>query len=419
MTDQCDVVAGMRILFYSSYPGFSGSQRMALQLAKAFARLGARVVVGAPDRMEYLDRARAAGLEVVELHAPRPLLQYGGTIIQNFGKMGLAMFALTAYTVQAYRFLRSRRVDLVYAATGRCLLLIAPAARLAGIPVVWHAQGGLTKGASWLHRSMALLATRIVCVSKSVLQDLLQVCGPEIARKASVVYNGIPDIQSVPPKPPRGVPAAVTFIGNLIPEKGPHHLIRAFAHLPQDVRANTDLWLVGPEPDPSYGHYLRTLIDDLGITEQVHFTGYVPDVTPYIDKAAFIVYPSVESETLILANGQMKTVKCKEGFGLSALEAMRAAKPVIASNSYGLAEVVADGETGLLVPPGDEDALESAMLALLTKPEMAARLGESARQRFLSYFTEQYMIDGFRAVFAELIAARDTCEQHRRKGRES
>lgn len=396
-------IMGRKILFYSSYPGFSGSQRTALQLAEAFARLGAKVVAAAPGPMEYLSRAREVGLAVAELRAGQPLLEYGGVTTRRIACMGQAIVSTLLYTAQTYRYLRKNQIDLVYAATGRCTLLIAPGARLAGIPVLWHAQGGLVKAPNWLYRTMGLLATKIVCVSRSVQEDLIGVCGSRIAAKTSVVYNGIPDIVMEEHNKPDSIPRIVGYVGNLVPQKGIHHLIRAFGCLPKGITAQTYLWLVGPEPDPSYATHLRTLIAELRISDRVRFIGYVVDVASYIQQMTLVVAPSVEKETLIIGNGEVRIVESKEGFGLSALEAMRAGKPVIASNSFGLAEVVSDGESGILVPPGDEGALRNAMLTLLAQPEAARRMGELARRRFLSCFTSERMISGFRSVVEQLL----------------
>ena len=112
---------------------------------------------------------------------------------------------------------------------------------------------------------------------------------------------------------------------------------------------------------------LKAYARELGLDDAVRFLGFVSPVAAAIEDAAIVVVPSLG-----------------EGFGMVALEAMERARPVIASAVGGLPEIVADGETGLVVPPGDAEALAEAIVALAGDLARAAAMGApaaSARSR--------------------------------------
>ena len=88
-----------------------------------------------------------------------------------------------------------------------------------------------------------------------------------------------------------------------------------------------------------------------------------------------------------------------EGFGMVALEAMERARPVIASAVGGLPEIVADGETGLVVPPGDAEELAEAMVALASDLPRAAAMGEAGRLRALEAFTQERSTAAIEALY--------------------
>ncbi|MGH7587798.1 MAG: glycosyltransferase, partial [Gemmatimonadota bacterium] len=93
-------------------------------------------------------------------------------------------------------------------------------------------------------------------------------------------------------------------------------------------------------------------------------------------------------------------------FGLVALEAALAARPVVASRVEGIPEVVLDGETGLLVPPGDPDALAEAIGGLLEDPERSAALGARARELTIERFGVDRCVEGYVEVYSRMIAGR-------------
>jgi glycosyltransferase involved in cell wall biosynthesis len=95
-----------------------------------------------------------------------------------------------------------------------------------------------------------------------------------------------------------------------------------------------------------------------------------------------------------------------EGFGLVLLEAMAAGKPIVASRTATIPEVVLDGETGVLVPPGDAAALAEALAQLASDAELARRMGEAGRERLRQHFSIDKMVGDTEMLYRELLEER-------------
>src|SRR5205823_2892935 len=126
---------------------------------------------------------------------------------------------------------------------------------------------------------------------------------------------------------------------------------------------------------------LERLANDLGVTGRLFLLGRVPDVAAWLRRAAVLVHPARW-----------------EGFGLAVLEAMLAGLPVVASSVSSLPELVLDGQTGLLVPPGDPTALAQAVAGAVERPE----LGEAGRERAKHEFSVARMADRTEDLYRRL-----------------
>ena len=131
-------------------------------------------------------------------------------------------------------------------------------------------------------------------------------------------------------------------------------LLRAFRKV-LDERPDATLEIAGRGV---LEHGLKDLSRELGLNGAVRFLGHVTPVQRAVEQSLAVVVPSLG-----------------EGFGMVALEAMERARPVIAASIGGLEDLVRDGETGLLVQPGDADSLAAAMLELAADPARAAAMG--------------------------------------------
>jgi glycosyltransferase involved in cell wall biosynthesis len=172
-----------------------------------------------------------------------------------------------------------------------------------------------------------------------------------------------------------GIPSKsplVGTIGSLVERKGQRTLLRAAKKILQVV-PETHFIICGGGP---LEDSLREQAIGLAIADKVILTGEREDVRPLLAGLDVFVLPSLA-----------------EGLGVSALEAMAMGKPVVASRVGGLAEVVEEGSTGLLVEPGDAEELAGALIRLLRDDDLRAAMGRSARLRAETVFSRQVMID--------------------------
>jgi glycosyltransferase involved in cell wall biosynthesis len=211
-------------------------------------------------------------------------------------------------------------------------------------------------------RTVGSLAHVQIAISKGLARYLAEVEGFD-EESFEIVHYGIAareETSAYADSEPR-----LLCIGRLIPVKGHRVLLQALAQARSRVPALV-LDIAGRGPLDSD---LRCFAQELGIAEAVRFVGYVRPVERLIEDAAIVVVPSLG-----------------EGFGMVALEAMERARPVIASSVGGLPEIVANGETGLVVPPGDAAALAEALVTLASDLERSARMGLAGRARALTEF---------------------------------
>jgi glycosyltransferase involved in cell wall biosynthesis len=130
---------------------------------------------------------------------------------------------------------------------------------------------------------------------------------------------------------------------------------------------------------------LQQLVETLGIGDAVMMPGFEPKIPAMLRRLDLCVHPAVD-----------------EAFGIVLLEAMAARKAVVATNVGGVGEIVADGETGLLVPPCDPDAIARAVCTLLGDPTRRERMGNAGRNRVEREFTVQRTVRSYERLYDEL-----------------
>jgi glycosyltransferase involved in cell wall biosynthesis len=176
-------------------------------------------------------------------------------------------------------------------------------------------------------------------------------------------------------------PAAtkLLFVGRLDEAKGIDLLLRALASLP-----DTALLIVGP--DAGAGAKLRQLSRELGLEDRVNFAGVIPRplVCGAFRACDIFVLPS----------------RYGENFGIVAIEAMAAAKPVVVSDCGGLPTLVAEGENGLLFPAGAADRLQGALQQLLNSPDSRQALGAAGRKKVEAGYTWDKVAQAYLDLFA-------------------
>jgi len=233
---------------------------------------------------------------------------------------------------------------------------------------------------AWVARHLDRVLTSSGASAAAIARDF----GVPPERIANV-WNGI-DTELFRPDP--RVPRAeheVLLVGRAAdPNKGVRIMLEALAHLPSDVR----LTLVD---DDGPGNAARRWARELGCAERVRPTGRVstPELVDLYRRAALVVLPSRF-----------------EGFGLPAVEAMACGTPVVASAAGALPEVVCAAGGGVLVPPGDPEALAKSVGTLLDQPSLRAELGARGRRGAVEHFSWRRVAEATVEVYREVVAGR-------------
>ena len=292
------------------------------------------------------------------------------------------------------RYLARRRPVLLHTHLVHADVYGQPAAALARVPVRFSTKHGFNEFRENPHfaladRLVAGLADVHIAVSRGLARYLAETEG--FAETGfEVVHYGI---RAAPAAPVFDGTQRVLAVGRLIPIKGHIVLLRAFALALADL-PELELRIAGTGPLDSA---LRMLAAELGIAQRVTFLGHVDPVQRAMEESSLVVVPSLG-----------------EGFGLVALEAMERSRPVVASAVGGLTDIVRDGETGVLVAPGEAEPLARAIVELARDPERAARLGRAGRRRAVDCFSEERSLDGLERLYRAALAGRLTTATRRR-----
>ncbi len=269
-------------------------------------------------------------------------------------------------------------VDVVHTHDTRPHLFATPAALLAGVRRVIHTRHyGLAQRLSRRQtiavNALALLTDHFVCVSRdSARLAIAQGVSP---RKVTCIQNGIDVDRFRPAHNPDG--PAVT-VARLSPEKDVATLLHAAALVLQDA-PGFRLEIAG---DGVCMPALRQTAEQLNLGGVVTFLGQVRDVPNLLARAGLFALPSLA-----------------EGISLTLLEAMASGLAVATTRVGGNPEVVVDGETGLLVPPADPQALAAALLRLRRDAALRRRMGDAGRRRVEQHFAVRAMVAAYEALY--------------------
>jgi len=229
-------------------------------------------------------------------------------------------------------------------------------------------------------RAVASLAHVEIAISRGLARYLEEVEGFD-GESFEIVHYGIePDGE---PQAYEGSAPRLLCVGRLIPIKGHIVLLRAFAAARQEL-PELELAIAGRGPlEPA----LRALARELGVADSVRFLGHVTPIQSAIEDSSVVVVPSMG-----------------EGFGMVALEAMERARPVIAASIGGLGEIVRDGVTGVLVPPGESEPLAAAIVRIASDPELARSMGEAGRSRALARFLQSFCTERTELLYEDALS---------------
>lgn len=368
---------------YQPYPHtMGGLHAVVLQLGRGLRTRGWNPIIICPEEGAFVEVARAANLPVLVSEPGTAWRVYGrGDRTASYLLSPRRGWQLVRYWVKLARELRRQEVSLLHCNDYRAVMLAAPAARLAGIPVVWHMHGFVASRA--VNLAAAMLVTRVAAVSRGMLGYLR--VPAFIRRRFCVIHNGLETLPELAPTRDLSKPI-VLAVGTLHPRKGYETLIRAFAKISAQC-PEAECHIIGGEfGDGSYARMLRDLAERERVANRVRFRGYSAEVAAEMAQCAILAIPSKV-----------------EAFGMVAIEAMAAGKPVVAARTGGLQDIVEHGKTGFLVAPGDADDLGRRLAELLSDRQRAAQMGEAGRERVRRNFTSGEMISVFIRLYRSLL----------------
>lgn len=336
-------------------------------------------VLAGPENGPFANEARKLEVKVCPIEFGR--LRQGGLLLKNI----LSLRAIA----------RDEGAAILHSNGPVTSLPAGIAARLSGLPAVWHARVMNSPGQIDLDRLLSPLATLIIANSDAIRERFRR--KGTVPRKAITIINGV-DVQHFHPSSsgekvrkqlgiaPEHILAGV--VGRISPVKGQQTFIEAAARLaPAFPRLR--FILIGAalfEKEKEHESKIRRFVADWGLEKQIIFAGYQTDVASYMAALDICAVPSDE-----------------EGCGRAILEAMAMGKPVVGTNTGGTPEIVANGETGLLIPPRDAVALARALEKLAADDALGERMGIAGRRRVEENFTIESHTRKTEAAYLRLI----------------
>lgn len=300
-----------------------------------------------------------------------------------------------------YRFLKEKDYTLVHTHTSKAGFVGRLAARLAGVPVIVHTVQGFAfheqssplalQAYSTLERLAARWCDLLVTVSEFHRSWALSL-GIGTEDKIAVIPNGINPERVQPTLPADAIrhswgvsheELALLLTGRLAPQKGHEYLIQAIPILAKHLKRPFRVILAGDGP---LREAIEAQVQSLGIQEQVVMLGFRSDIGNLLAASNIVVIPSLW-----------------EGLSVALLEAMATGKPIVTTTIGSNLEVIRDRETALLVPPKDPQSLAQAIIELAENPNLAKRIAEKAQALFESNYTEETMLQNYKAVYFKLL----------------
>ena len=402
-----------QVLFIENSVGLSGSTVSLATLLNHLDRrqLVPHVAVSRPEQVAFLRQQLREPTDVAMITPRgglkgtrwlRRLLGPAGSHVRGLRRAAwkvagfIDMLIVTLpYSLRLRRFVRGRGIALIHHNNGFDIGAVFLSAML-GIPLVAYQRGD--EWNSLTVRRLATRVTRFIANSVSTRRSLDALGVPP--ERVRVIYPPV-DLESFVARRPAGevrdslgLRSGPCFgmIGMLLPWKGQTVFLRAAARVLERF-PNARAVIVGGPPSggEGYAHELRSLARELGIGDRVIFTGFRSDVADILPVLDIVVHASVDPEP----------------FGRVIIEAMALRRPVVASRAGGPIEIIEDGQTGLLVAPGDPESLAAALIDLLERPERAAELGARGYREVTHRFSAVRNAERVQEVYDEVLRSRD------------
>jgi glycosyltransferase involved in cell wall biosynthesis len=370
-----------------------GSDKALLELIEHYPK-GFRPIVVLEHEGPLKDILMAKGIQVIKC----PVIKLNSRFLSFSGIKNLVVDTVRGLYVLR-REIKPIPIDLIHS-NSISVFLGAFYALLFRKKHVWHVHEIVESPrliAQCYPRFVSFFSTRIIFNSQSSFGQFYKI-KPAVKKKSIIIYNGQhrdypatghQEIKKIRAEIFRMSPnsTAIGLVGRISKRKGQMLLVEVFDTLLKKY-PNIHLVFVGSPPPGQdfFQQQLEECIRDKGIAQKVTIVGFQENIWPVYDALDITVVPSIESES----------------FGLVATEAMLSKKPVIASNYGGLSEIVVHQQTGLLVPPGNSQELESALESLLLNPDLAREMGEKGYERVLKEFSTSAYVNAITSEYKSI-----------------
>jgi glycosyltransferase involved in cell wall biosynthesis len=344
----------MNILFLDQFSDLGGAQRCLLDLLPAVRERGWQAHVAAPGDGDLRSRAIALGAEYHSIRCGP--YESGHKPARDVVRFAIELPKLAR---EITRLARETKADILYVNGPRLL----PAASLSPGPMVFHCHSYLGKRYAAALAGISLLRAQVIGSCRFVVEPLRPFVG---SNRIEVVYNGCSAAQMQPRR--EASCYRIGVIGRIAPEKGQLEFVQAARMLPSNCR-----FLICGAPLFSYpgaAQYFER-VREAATGLPVTFQGWTDDVDAVLSGLDLLVVPSAshEATTRVI------------------LEAYAAGVPVVASASGGIPEIVRDGETGFLVPPGNPEKLAERIRAALADPALLQSIAKNGETMWRERFT--------------------------------
>jgi len=366
----------INILYFSSFGSLRwGGQKSLYNLVIHLDRGIFRPYVAVPTNEDLAERLKSRGIDVIILSLPR---------ILDF-KIHKCINPLLTLLKTIDRF----HINLIHTDGPRNTFYAGLAAKIKGIPLVWHVRDSSRDLFDFL---LYVLSSKIILVADSIRSRFKWALN---ADKIATIYNGV-DMKSLAAKNALDISSRsgyginensflIGVVARVEPLKGQLYLIEACGRL-KEALPDFHLLMVGETADSAYLRKCERKAEDLGIRNRVHFMGYQNNVAGILNSLDLFVLPSL-----------------LEAFPRSVIEAMAMGKPVIVTDVGGSPEAVEPSVSGFVVPPRDPESLAERILFMGLHKESRFQMGEAARIRAREMFSLERNVSETVKVYRDVL----------------
>lgn len=387
----------MNVLFIHQSAEMYGSDRVLLNVASELRTSGSFYpIVVLPTEGPLAVELRLANVECFV----RPVGKISRSTATIRGALRLLVDSARA-VLAIRRIIKDRRITIVHSNT-IAVLGGALAAYWTRTPHVWHVHELIARPrivSVALARMVGALADRVICISRMNAQWLVEM-NPSIARKVEIVWNGIRRAEPMTPEAATRYRESVlhtdragvviTCVGRFNRWKGQEVLIDAIEVLWRQGERRMRVLLVGSAPpdEPERLRELRQKTASMECAQCIALHPFTADIWPVWEASDIVVVPSTEPEP----------------FGLVAVEAMAAGKPVVGTAHGGLLDIIENGETGILVRPSDAESMAAALQRLIDDESLRRSMGKAGQRRQERLFSLPQQVEAIKSCYGKMIA---------------